>query len=497
VPAAIFQADSQWTEAAGLTWVGPNGEGGIPLDPARPMIGLLVRRDAPDADALSGVSIAIETSGYDVELHYDTVAAAPSAGAKSAVVPFAGDLAESMNDHWQLIAIDPVGDVQMLFGDERSLTGDPSVGRVHGVTVLGRHFSVAHIYLWERLPEKIYTASLGEWSLARRYENDEAGLTTGALPFYEQRHHHLHRNGRLDVVGYSPHDTLAQSSRMQQFGPYGELVAEGTISPDGEAVIDTANLAAQSGTARSRMLALGLTSKQFDPESKLYYFGYRWYSPELMRWTRKEPLGLDGPNLWQFVGGNPIANIDPNGLDRYALILTQNPEEYEAWRKALINRPWGPTLDHIFWVRDFDQMDRLLKGLSFRDPHVQRLDFVVHASPGQLAILEGDDWLEFFGDNFSPIPPGGGIGRETDVRFYACKLARDIEGTLPDDWIATTGPKFSKYFNLASILANSGLVFEDLLGVGTWRRFQAPQNPGSPPLQGKEAYQDDLLWRQW
>jgi len=220
-----------------------------------------------------------------------------------------------MNDHWQLIALDPVGDVQMLFEDERAVSGQPSVGRIQGVTILGRHFSVAHIYLWERLPEKIYTASLGEWSLSRRYVDDAAGLTAESLPHYEQRHHHLHRNGRLDVTGYSPHDTLAQSSRMQQFGPYGELVAEGTISPEGEAVIDAANLATQSGPERRRVMALGLTGKQYDPDSKLYYFGYRWYSPELMRWTQMEPLGLDGPNLWHFTHGNPIGRYDWSGLD--------------------------------------------------------------------------------------------------------------------------------------------------------------------------------------
>jgi len=411
-----FDADSQWTEAAGLTWVGPSGEGSIPFDPARPVIGLLIRRDAPEADALSGISVKIETSVYDVELHYDTTATEPSAGAKTAVIPFGGDLAESMNDHWQLIAIDPVGDVQMLFEDERAVSGQPSIGRIQGVTILGRHFSVAHIYLWERLPEKIYTASLGEWSLARRYENDEAGLTSQALPHYEQRHHHLHRNGRLDVVGYSPHDTLAQSSRMQQFGPYGELVAEGYVTPQGEALIDASNLAIQSGPERQRVLALGLTSKQFDPETKLYYFGYRWYSPELMRWTQKEPLGLDGPNLWHFTHGNPIGRIDWNGLDddhvvkgrQYHHLLTQNNKAYfwDTFGIDVHKKEWGvllPTDLHqsmrVSWESAITDMINKLKASGSTNPaDVQRmLDELINDDAWRLKyggmMLPGEDYL--------------------------------------------------------------------------------------------------------
>jgi len=204
--------------------------------------------------------------------------------------------------------------------DARTATGRPTIGQVTGITIEGRHFSVAQIFQWERMPERIYTASLGEWSLTRRYVDDDAELTSEALPFYEQRHHHLHRNGRLDVTGYSPLDMDEQNARMQQFDPHGTLIAEGTIDPAGNAAIQAANFESQTGSARSRMLALGLTGKQFDPDTKLYYFGYRWYSPELMRWTQVEPLGLDGPNLWHYVGGNPIGWIDVLGLWKLLLV---------------------------------------------------------------------------------------------------------------------------------------------------------------------------------
>jgi len=170
------------------------------------------------------------------------------------------------------------------------------------------------MYSWERLPERIYTGMIGEWSLTQRWAGEDAGGPDTAMPLYGARHHHLHRNGRLDVVGYSPHDGNHENAWVQQFQPYGALAAEGGVNPNGVVEVSEAGLAEQSGAPRRRMLALGLTGKQFDPETGLYYFGYRWYSPELMRWTQQEPAGLDGPNAWQFTFANPNTLVDMNGL---------------------------------------------------------------------------------------------------------------------------------------------------------------------------------------
>ena len=53
---------------------------------------------------------------------------------------------------------------------------------------------------------------------------------------------------------------------------------------------------------------------QEDGYIDLYYFGARWYDPELGRWLSPEPLGLDGPNLYQFCFNDPVNGYDPNGL---------------------------------------------------------------------------------------------------------------------------------------------------------------------------------------
>ena len=63
------------------------------------------------------------------------------------------------------------------------------------------------------------------------------------------------------------------------------------------------------------------SSKEYQPASGLYNFGYRFYEPNLSRWLNRDPIQeVGGINLYGFVGNNPISRVDPYGLinaDRY------------------------------------------------------------------------------------------------------------------------------------------------------------------------------------
>ncbi|MCB9610148.1 MAG: hypothetical protein H6716_26410 [Polyangiaceae bacterium] len=60
------------------------------------------------------------------------------------------------------------------------------------------------------------------------------------------------------------------------------------------------------------------TGKEEDVEVGLVYFGARYYSPQLSRWVSPDPLevhsGGADPNLYAYVSGSPLKNIDPLGL---------------------------------------------------------------------------------------------------------------------------------------------------------------------------------------
>jgi RHS repeat-associated protein len=51
----------------------------------------------------------------------------------------------------------------------------------------------------------------------------------------------------------------------------------------------------------------------------LYYYHFRYYSPELQRFISEDPIGLRGGdvNFSSYVGNDPINYKDPLGLDRY------------------------------------------------------------------------------------------------------------------------------------------------------------------------------------
>jgi RHS repeat-associated protein len=85
-------------------------------------------------------------------------------------------------------------------------------------------------------------------------------------------------------------------------------------------------------------------SKRFDPESKLIYFGKRYYDPELARWLSTDPAGFaSGINLYHYLYNNPFRYTDPDGQNPLIIAIPIFELVWGATGIALIT----PTLPVI------------------------------------------------------------------------------------------------------------------------------------------------------
>ena len=67
------------------------------------------------------------------------------------------------------------------------------------------------------------------------------------------------------------------------------------------------------------------STKYWDAETGLYYYGYRYYCPRTAKWLNRDPLGeAGGLNLTAFCRNDPVNAVDPLGL--------------AEWQRAA----WGP-----------------------------------------------------------------------------------------------------------------------------------------------------------
>ncbi|MBK8915194.1 MAG: hypothetical protein IPM64_11455 [Phycisphaerales bacterium] len=113
-----------------------------------------------------------------------------------------------------------------------------------------------------------------------------------------------------------------------EYDPYGNIVG-----PDAD---NDGNIAEEAGTYAA-INPFRFSTKFLDPETGLYYYGYRYYSPRLGRWINRDPIEeRGGPNVFASLGNEPTAAIDALGHCAAASQPANDErDKAEACRKVL------------------------------------------------------------------------------------------------------------------------------------------------------------------
>jgi RHS repeat-associated protein len=71
------------------------------------------------------------------------------------------------------------------------------------------------------------------------------------------------------------------------------------------------------------------SSKDYDRNSGMYYYGFRFYEPNFQRWLNRDPIGENGGfNLYRFNHNRPIVEVDPLGFGPN--IITDGSSSYSS-----------------------------------------------------------------------------------------------------------------------------------------------------------------------
>ncbi len=176
--------------------------------------------------------------------------------------------------------------------------------------------------------------------------------------------HYLHSDGLGNVILVT--DAAGSNIAEYEYTSFGEELA-------------------RSGTFDSRFR---FSTKERDPETGFYDFGYRILAPNLGRWLSRDPLGEAADplhNLYRFVGNNPLNAVDPDGLREMSIGPAPQSTGYPFYNGPVLRAPDNPArglaVQNLTLGSNLDPSSPMAEQFAF--------DFAVNlfTAPGQAMVL--------------------------------------------------------------------------------------------------------------
>jgi RHS repeat-associated protein len=235
-------------------------------------------------------------------------------------------------------------------------------------------------------------------------------------------YYHADGNGNITALVNTNGAVVAR----YQYDPYGNLL--GMAGPLAEANV------------------YRFSSKEWHANAGLYYYGFRYYEPNLQRWLNRDPIEEEGGiNLYGFVANNPVSFVDLLGLKFGNPVPPCAP--YPECLRLKPPRPPTPPDRNLEQARRWLQKcyprlaprhviksESVLPALGwdgFAVPYSKIVGGVVFVAPSKSA----DDYVNTLAHEGLHTKYGPAWGRSHDTMQ---NLARDIEREF---WVDPNGDK--------------------------------------------------------
>jgi RHS repeat-associated protein len=239
------------------------------------------------------------------------------------------------------------------------------------------------------------------------------------------------------VEGYYAFDGNGNVSEL--VGTNGTTLAHYEYDPFGNLTIETGSMAASN--------PFRFSTKYWDVDSKLAYYGYRYYSPGVGRWVSRDPMGEEG-------GFNIYSQSENNSLNRFDLFglwsaIVRDPSQSRAPTCAdkgdtirtlasSVKLDENEAFGENGWLKDSQgySVSDIKEGQTYTVPNVGviSLGSFVGVSLPSYFIDEMEDMAEDFSmKNWFSLTDDSqkyGIGRGYKIKWVQASTPSDINGAL-------------------------------------------------------------------